>query len=134
MTLSTDRIDLKLTADGDLYITPNGDIEWTTGLDAVAQAIRIAVQTHKGEVFYDLEEGVPYFDREGVSPGEALLGGKFDEAYALSVFGRVIRSVDDVLNVLALTASFNGETRTLSIAGVVSTSFGDLVLKEQFTR
>lgn len=134
MALSTDPIDLKLTSSGDLYITPSGDIEWTRGLDGVAQEIRLALGTHKGEVFYDLEEGIPYLERPGVDASEALLGGKFNEVYALAVFATAIRGVADVLDIVSLTASYDGKTRALSIAGVVSTSFGDLVLSEQFTR
>lgn len=121
--LSTDPIDLLLDADGDVVI--GSDLEWSRGLAGVAQGIRIALQMFKGEWFLDLDEGVPYLEREGVPAEEALLGGRFNEARALSYFRSAIGRAPGVNKITALTIEFDGTTRIMVVRWTVRTTFGD---------
>lgn len=125
MALIDQPIDLKMNLITREFEIVNGDIVWSTGLDAVAQNVFLAVTTHMGEVFYDLTEGIPYFEREGVPADRALLGNKFDEFRAISEFSRVIRAVADVEDIEALTATFNPATRTMDVRWTVLAIFGD---------
>lgn len=52
--------DLLLTATGDLDLTNGG--AWTDGQAAIAQEIKIRLQTFLGEYFLDSERGLPWLD------------------------------------------------------------------------
>lgn len=122
--LETDPLDILLGNDGDLAIV-DGDLSWSSGLAGIAQGIRVALQLFKGEWFVDLDEGVPYLEREGVTSDEALLGGRFDEARALRYFRAAIGRAPGVLEIVSLSVTFDGPSRALTATWVVSTEFGD---------
>lgn len=105
-------------------------LRYTTGLEAVAQAIRIRLLNFKGEWFADLDDGVPYLARDGVDASEALLGQQFNELRALAAFRTAIKAAPgvDVLDLLAV--EFNNATRTLTVSFRVRTSFGVIVVSE----
>lgn len=52
--------DLKIGVDGDLEIK-NGNLQLTSGDDAVRQHLQQRLRTFLGEWFLDLDVGVPYF-------------------------------------------------------------------------
>lgn len=54
-------MDLALDADGDLDLS-TGDARLLTGLDAIAQHVRIRFRFIRGEWHLNLDEGVPYFE------------------------------------------------------------------------
>lgn len=116
-TLENDRIDLKLTDANDLKFDSSLRLSWTTGLDAVAQRLKIRMQMFKGEWFLDLDAGVPYW--------EDILGQKYDEAQVLAAFRGVLVKTRDVVKILSLTSSFDASTRKLKITWHVTTAFGD---------
>lgn len=123
--LSTDPLDLLLdTTTHDLVITD--DIAFSSGLGGVAQAIKIAVQMIRGEWFADLREGIPYFERDGVTAREALLGQKVNIPRAVSEFRSVITSIIGVASVQDVRISYSA-ARTLSLSWQVTTVFGDTV-------
>lgn len=122
--LETDPIDLLLDADGDLVIS-GGDAAWSSGIAGVAQGIRIALQLFRGEWFLDLDEGVPYLERDGVSADEALLGQRFNEPKALRYFRDAIARAPGVNEIVSLSVTFDGPSRALTATWVVSTVFGD---------
>lgn len=123
--LSTDPLDLLLdTTTHDLVVTD--DIAFSSGLSGVAQAIKIAVQMIRGEWFADLREGIPYFERDGVTAREALLGQKVNIPRAVSEFRTVITSVIGVASVQDVRISYSA-ARTLSLSWQVTTVFGDTV-------
>lgn len=121
--LSTDPIDLLLDANDDLVI--DTDLQWSRGLPAIAQGIRIALRLVKGEWFLDLDDGVPYYEREGVSVNDALLGGRFSEAKALASFRSAILRAPGVNTITSLAVVFDGPTRKLTVTWSVRTVFGD---------
>ena len=52
-------MDIQLDKNGDLYLTPQGDISFS---DSVAQKIRIRLLWFAGEWRWNPDEGLPYFD------------------------------------------------------------------------
>lgn len=125
MTLSTDPVDWKLDTDGDLVLTT--DLVWTSGAAGVAQGIRIAVQMIRGEWFADLDEGVPYFEREGVTAAEALLGQKFDKLKADRAYRSAILRAPNIASVASLVVGFSARTRKLTATWAAVSAFGDTV-------
>ncbi len=125
MTLLTDKCDLALDVDGDLLIADDGDLARTSGLGAVVQACRIALSLVRGEWFANLSDGVPYFEREGVDPSEALLGGKFNRQKFVSAFQDALRLVEGVIEIVSLTVDYDAVTREARVRWIVRTEFGD---------
>lgn len=77
----------------DLAIDANGNIATATGAWQLAQDAASAIQTFRGEVWYDTTLGVPYMTQIlGFSPSVALLKALF-EAAALTVPGVVAAKV-----------------------------------------
>ncbi len=113
-------VDWELDADGDLIIPMN----YTRGLTAVAQGIRIRIQMFKGEWFLNLDEGVPYLENDSVLEADALLGQRFDQAKALSAFRRVIAATPYVQSILALGVAFDGSTRSMTVEWRVKSALG----------
>jgi hypothetical protein len=125
--LVTDPLDLKLDEFGDFELGLDGDLQFVTGADAVAQLIMIAVLTVKGEWFLDLDVGIPYFERDGVAAEDAIMGQAFDSQKVVKAFAAEISSVPGVAGILSLSATFDGPTRTMTVTWAVSTVFGDTV-------
>lgn len=124
--LSTDPIDWYLDpVTNDLVI--GTDVSWTSGPDAVCQGIRIALAMIRGEWFIDLDEGVPYLEREGIDPALVLLGQKFNIEKARAAMRPEILKVPGVKEIISLDPTFNTSTRALTITFKVSTVFGDTV-------
>lgn len=103
------------------------DLSWTYGIPAVAQGVRIALANIRGEWFVDLDDGVPYFEREGVDPNLVLLGKKFAPELVRAVMRPVILKVPGVASITSLDPVFDGTTRTMTVNFVVQTVFGDTV-------
>lgn len=125
-TLTTDPFDWLLDTGGDLVIT-SGDLVWARGLAAVAQDIRIVVQMIMGEWFANLDEGIAYFNRDGVAPSKVLFGERFNEGVARDQFTTAILSVPNVTELQSLTFNFDRKTRFLSVTWKVGTTFGDTI-------
>lgn len=109
----------------DVIITD--DLQWSRGLAGVAQDIKIALLMIRGEWFADLDDGVPYLERTGVTADQALLGGRFNQERALTAFRAAILGVSDVVEILALTVVLDTRTRVLRVTWSVRTTFGDTV-------
>jgi hypothetical protein len=118
VALSTDKRDLLLDPiTNDLVI--GTDLAWSTGLVAVAQSCRIALQMFAGEWFLDLDAGIPYFQEIlGARAGLAIRAAQLE-------FGSALRAVDGVVEILQLDISFDGPSRTLTIVWAVRCAFGD---------
>ncbi len=114
-----DPIDWKLDANGDIeiLITRDEPVIFTTGLEAVTQAIELAVTLFEGEWFLDRELGVAYY--------QDVLGQKFSQTAVIATFRENIAAVDDVTGIVTLTASFNGVTREVTVTWEVLTPFGN---------
>lgn len=125
----TPGVDFLLDADGDLDLSL-GDLRFTTGLEAVAQGIYIALHVFRGEWFLDREYGIPYLANDIVSEAEAILGGKFNAATAAAYFRRAIAAVAGVLEIRSLSVDFAGGTRTLSVRFNVRAETGTIIVTE----
>jgi hypothetical protein len=110
----TDPVDLLLDDDGDLILI--SDLMFSTGLNAVAQGIRIRIQSFKGEWFLDLDHGVPYY--------QDLLGQKFNEVKARAAFRTAILSAPGVTELTSLEVTFDRASRALNVAWKTRTEFG----------
>lgn len=125
--LSTDPIDLKLDpVDGDLFFGDDGNVVFTTGLEAVAQGIDIALSIFKGEYFLDRTFGVAYVENDIVTAQEALLGQVFDEQKARAYAREAVMAVAGVETLRSLAVTFDGVSRRCNITFNVGTAFGDL--------
>lgn len=115
--LSTDRRDLLLDANNDLVITT--DLQFSTGVTAVAQSCRIALQMFKGEWFLNLDAGIPYW--------QSLLGKKSEAAIKVAQveFAAALRAVAGVAKVLKCDVNFDGPTRKMSVDWQVLAVFSD---------
>lgn len=124
MALITDRIDIALTTDNALVFV-DGDITFSSGVDGVVQDARIALGMIRGEWFADLDEGMPYFERDGVDQAVALLGQKFSEGRIRAAVTEVLRSVPSITEVLSLAITFDRATREVTITWKARTEFGN---------
>lgn len=123
MALETDPIDLLLDADGDVTIA-NGDVVFSSGIPAVVQSVRLALNLFRGEWFLNLDEGVPYIANDVVTESEAILGGKYNEIRTRRVFRDAILAAPGVVELTSLAVSFDSATRSLSVQFQVRTEFG----------
>jgi hypothetical protein len=124
--LETDPIDWELdTTTHDLVITT--DLAWVSGTEAVAQGCKCVVGMIEGEWFADLDEGVPYLEREGVPASRALLGQKFNPEKARAAMRPELLSVPGVVGINYINPTFDRATREMTISFEVDTEFGDTV-------
>lgn len=123
--LSTDPVDWALDADGDLAFP----IVRTTGVDAAAQGLRVGLQIVRGELFYDLGRGFPYFEREGVAAAVAIMGQRFNPAKVRAAYrseiGEILSELGIDGTILRLEVDFDGATREADVTFQVGTEFGD---------
>lgn len=100
------------------------------GREGVAQRIRIALRMVRGEWFRDRDRGIAYFPGDGIDPALVLLGNKFfDVALAEAQFRDAISRVPGVAQITALSVSFDGATRTLTVDWTVRVEFDDAPLE-----
>ncbi len=120
MSLETDPIDWELDADGDIIVP----IRYIRGLPAVAQGIRVRLLMFKGEWFLDETLGIQYYDsKEGA--GDGLLGNAFNPVRAEAYMRKAILAVPNVVSIASVTATFDNDTRKLSMIWRVITAFGE---------
>jgi len=84
----------------DLELTADGDIAYAKAPYSTAQCVANAIRLFEGELYYDTEQGVPYFDEVLGRPHSfALFKHRMEEA-AMRVAGvkDVIVSVNDITN------------------------------------
>jgi hypothetical protein len=126
--LQTDPVDLKCDPNtGDLIITA-GDAGFSNGLDGLAQAIRIAVLAVRGEWFLNLDNGIPYYARNGVPAVQALMGQPFNAAKTCATFRETIGNVVGVGSIDSVTATYVSKTRTMTVSWAVTSVFGGTVV------
>lgn len=120
--LITDPIDflLNLTT-GDMVIPP----VLSRGIAGFMQAVRIRLALIAGEWFLDLDAGVRYYERVGVTAAQAIFAQKYDQAKAISEFRKAITSTPGFLSLSTLTVTFAGPTRAMSVQWAAMTVFGN---------
>lgn len=121
--LSTQLRDVKLNGSYDWDLS-SGTFVFTSGIDGVAQAIGFIIRMHRGEWFMDLKKGFPYFERDGVSRTEAILGQRNVEALAIAEYTKLVLAVEGVDHIESMSALVVG--RGLSISWTVIIVFDDI--------
>ena len=111
-----DKLDVKLTADGELYVGPNG-LEWVSGLEGVAQLVAIAINMFLGEWFLNLDKGMPWF--------QEILGQKDGDLALRQRLVEIALKVPGVIAVISLTIDVDNVARRASGSMAVRTEFGD---------
>lgn len=102
-------VDWKLDADGDLVVP----IQYTKGIEAVAQGLRVRLLNFQGEWFLDLDSGTPWF--------QDILGQVYDQNKIRSIFRQRILEAPGVASIDSLELEYNGSTRALSVTWRVIT-------------
>lgn len=125
MPLATDPLDLALDANGDLEIP----LRHVSGLEGVAQLIRIRLSMIRGEWFHDLDAGVPYLPSPGIDPAAVILGSKrFDPVLAEAQFRDAISRVPGVAAIESMSVVL-GANRRLTVTWKVVTEFDDTTIE-----
>jgi hypothetical protein len=102
--------------DGNELDLSRGQIQFTSGADAVRQSIQTRLQLVKTEWFLDADAGVPLFDRVlGKDPGLAI---------AKNEIGKIILGTQHVTGIVSLDVRLDPGERKLFIAFVATTDLG----------
>lgn len=104
--------DILLKADGDLYISPNGDIKLG---ESVSQKIKIKLKWFEGEWRWDTDEGLPYLD--------GLMIKNPDTDYFESLIREKIFKVDEITDVKDVAITFDKKSRAALIKFTASTDY-----------
>lgn len=122
--LETDPVCLLLDEDGDLDLSA-GRGQLATGLDAAVLGARARMELIRGEWFLNLDAGVPYLERPGVSAAEALLGSRFNAVRVRSAMRKAILSTPGIVEITLLEVSFDAVTRTCFVTWRARCAFGE---------
>lgn len=118
--LSTDALDLKLDPEtGDLALGSDGGLQFVSGLEGVAQLVKIRLRLFRGEWFLNLDAGVPYY--------EEILGEKFSDTILRRRLLEAINGTPGVVETITLGISHDAYTRVITVTWAVRTEFGDTV-------
>lgn len=116
--------DLLMTDDGDLDVSELG-LHLVDGAQRVAQQVRTRLRTFLGEWEFDLDAGVPWYQR--------IIGIK---AVSLNDVDAVLKAqildVADVEAILEFSMTFNSSARSLAIRSKISTTFGAVQVEGNF--
>ncbi len=116
----------------DLYLDPashdlvfdQNDLSWVSGISGIQQCAKIAMLMVRGEWFRDLDEGLPYFEREGVPAEDALIGQKFNKTKALDAYRQALLSVPGTNEIIQLDIAVDS-ARVMRVSWQLRTVFGD---------
>lgn len=109
--------------EGDLQLSA-GQLVFTSGVDAIAQDVRVRLRWFRGEWFLDRRTGTPWFER--------VLGHKQGDKLAEKMLRRVIMSTPGVAKIETMKLSLNRATRGLSVTFAVKTQSGAVVTFTDF--
>lgn len=103
-----------LLEDGDIVF--GEDIQMVSGVEAVAQMVRIRLQMFKGEWFLDANLGMPWFDE--------ILGYTYNETLTRKRVRDLILGTEGVIELVSLELSFESSTRELTITWTATAEDG----------
>lgn len=111
--------DIDLDDDGDILIA-DADVVVIQEAQQVALAVRIAINTFRGEWFLNTDAGVPYFQN--------ILGRKVVATTAEfdSVIRAAILAVEGVNRVVSFESSFDHRNRVYEVSFTVDTEYGPI--------
>lgn len=94
---------------GDLDMTPEGELLFTSGIEQARQEVQCRFGFFLGEYFLDTRQGLPYYRDVFVkSPNRETV---------LSLFTRTALSVPGIIQVSELTYDLDSRTRKLAVTG-----------------
>ncbi len=96
-------------------------LQYVSGIDAVAQALRTRLAFFRGEWFLDEEFGVPYF--------QSILGKQSALVAIREIFRGVILGTAGVQDVLSLELKQGDVAREFTLSFTVNTDLGELSLE-----
>ena len=102
----------------DIYLDEFGNLATVTGIEAVAQVCRNTVLTTYGELTYDVDGGIPYFETVFTDPPNLEL---FQNAVVSA-----LQNVESVTRVKSFNYSVSGGT--LSYTAEIVTAYGEMTL------
>lgn len=105
---------LSVNANNDIYLTKEGNISISTGLQAVLQDCKQVARTLLGECVLDTTRGIPYF--------QAAWIGVPNIQQFIAALRSAFLSVPDVLEVVSLITSQTDNT--LTYTAVIRTIYG----------
>lgn len=110
------KVTIALDSDGDLAIsTSSPSISFLSGLDAVTQQVKLALQLFKESWFLDLDAGTDW---------DAILGERYDERKVYGILQVRLLSLPNVQAINNLTLDFSAKTRELKGSFDIVSVFG----------
>lgn len=97
-------IDFKLTEDGDLFLSDEGELATVTGPEELAQRIATTLNLVRGEWFLEITRGLPW--------QETILTKHQDTTTVDAVLRAEIASIEGVAQVLAYASEYDPQSRT----------------------
>jgi hypothetical protein len=114
-TITTDYVDLLLSADGDLVLT-DGDLTLVTDTgNSLTQRLRLRFNIWKTEWIYNVSFGMPFFQYIGKGLNKSALDAEFKRQILLE---------SDVETILSFTSIVDRNTRSYACGFEVQTSEG----------
>ena len=114
-TITTDYVDLLLSADGDLVLT-DGDLTLVTDTgNSLTQRLRLRFNIWKTEWIYNVSFGMPFFQYIGKGLNKSALDAEFKRQILLE---------SDVETILSFTSTIDRNTRSYACGFEVQTSEG----------
>jgi len=123
MALSTDPLDLAFDDDRDLVVTT--DIAFVSGAEGVASQVEERLGAFRGELFFDLERGMPWLPSDTVPESRAILGSRYDAARIRSEVRAMILGTEHITSVARLEVDRDSTERDVSIDFEAVTAFDD---------
>lgn len=105
-------MDILLNENGDLFITPKGDIELK---NSVAQKIRIKLLWFEGEWRWNTEEGMPY-------KNSLLIKNPDTDFFESMVRGKIFE-IDEITEIKEVSVTFDKYKRTAVIRYIALTDY-----------
>ena len=102
----------------DIYLTPSGNLALKTDLAAMGDILVNKAQTNMGELIYDTEKGVDYFNTIFSSPC-------YPELFQSQLLS-TLENTDQVLEVSDYEASVDNNVYAYSVN--ITTSYGEVAL------
>ena len=114
-------MDIKINTDGTFNII-NGNIELVTGQDAIAQDIRSAIQTIRGEYFLDSSVGIDYFNE--------ILIKNYNPIIIENAFKNAILERPGVVQITSFVFDVNKTNRSATLNFSAQTIEGEIDITE----
>lgn len=114
MSITIDqRIGTLLTTAGDIDFTARRR-QWASGVEGAVQGVRWRMRLIRGELFYNLGIGVPWYLRDGVPKEIAILGRRFALEKMRTALRAPILATPGIRSIIRLDILFDAATRKAS--------------------